>query len=534
MSSPLDRPRPAPEAGGNTDTGQSAPPAPGLKERKKRGEKPALASIFRRWLLVVILATFAVVLALTWRAQTRQSDESYARLLHNVVQNVAVALNSMDDFARANDAEETAENIAEFYGAHVQAVRDGGILIVKDGRVIGDAIVDYRGKSVAGAGIPEGAIAGGEGSFHATVGGQKVLCYYETLNSGLTVISMLPHSVLYAVRNTSLRTLTLSYLALFTVLFIVIERLLRRFVVFDINRVNNALALITEGKLDERANADSNREFAALSAGINTTVDALKDAIAKEAARLDDELRYACAIQLSALPRVAGFADTRFSLAATMRPAREVGGDFYDFFFLDENTLALVVADVSGKGIPAALYMMGVMQGVHGALLAGGDLPAAFAALNEALVEENSEMFVTVFAAVVNLQTGRLTTLNAGHNSPLLCRAGGAYGYLPYKHDFVLGGLGGVGYHTHEATLSPGDVLFAYTDGVTECMDTQNRLFGEDRLKACLDETGGGVEEILAAVEGELSAHAQGADPFDDITMLCFTMNEFTAPTTTA
>ena len=241
--------------------------------------------------------------------------------------------------------------------------------------------------------------------------------------------------------------------------------------------------------------------------------------------RLDNELKLAADIQANALPAsFPPFPDrTEFDLYASMTPAREVGGDFYDFFLTDSDHLALVIADVSGKGVPAALFMMASRTLIRNQLMSGSDPAAALERVNLQLCERNSTMmFVTVWLAVLQISTGRGKACNAGHENPEIRRAGGGFEALKYKHGMLVGVSRKAKYENREFEMQPGDCVFVYTDGVPEAENADQDMFGEERLTGTLNQDAdAGPEELIRRVHDEVDRFADGAPQFDDITMLC-------------
>ena len=241
--------------------------------------------------------------------------------------------------------------------------------------------------------------------------------------------------------------------------------------------------------------------------------------------RLDKELKLAADIQLNMLPmNFPPFPDrTEFELFASMTPAKEVGGDFYDFFLVDSDHLALVIADVSGKGIPAALFMMISKTLLKNQLMSGCDPAAAIERLNLQLYERNSSMmFVTIWTAVVEISTGRGLACNAGHENPVIRHRGGQFEVLKYKHGMLVGVNKNAKYQNREFELAGGDCIFVYTDGVPEAVNGANEAFGEQRMTDTLNrDAEAGTEELISRVHGEVNRFADGAPQFDDITMLC-------------
>lgn len=252
-------------------------------------------------------------------------------------------------------------------------------------------------------------------------------------------------------------------------------------------------------------------------------------AVTAEKERIGAELNVATQIQKDMLPNIfPPFPERReFDIYASMDPAKEVGGDFYDFFMVDESHLAVVMADVSGKGVPAALFMVIAKTIIKNQALTGNPLDQVFDRANDQLCENNGEgLFVTAFMGLLDLNTGDFTYVNAGHNAPLLRRKNGSYEYLQMDPGFVLAGLDGMRYESSQLELGEGDTLFLYTDGVTEALNPEEELFGEDRLRDALNDDRGRelrVSELLPYVRSALEEFAQGAEQADDITMLGIT-----------
>lgn len=253
--------------------------------------------------------------------------------------------------------------------------------------------------------------------------------------------------------------------------------------------------------------------------------------IIQERQRIGTELAVATQIQADMLPSIfPAFPErSEFDIYATMAPAREVGGDFYDFFMVDDRHLAVVMADVSGKGVPAALFMVIGKTLIKDHTLPGVDLGTVFSQVNELLCEANKEgLFITAFEGVLNLVTGELRFVNAGHEPTFLCPAGGTYVLQKTRPGFVLAGMEGMTFRADSVTLSPGDRLFQYTDGVTEATRSDQELYGMDRLQAVLDRNRGAPpRDLLAAVKTDIDAFVGEAEQFDDITMLCLEFKQY-------
>ena len=246
--------------------------------------------------------------------------------------------------------------------------------------------------------------------------------------------------------------------------------------------------------------------------------------VTAEKERIGAELNVATQIQADMLPRIFPAFPEReeFDVYATMNPAKEVGGDFYDFFLVDDDHLAVVIADVSGKGVPAALFMVIAKTLIKNHAQNQEAPGTVFTQTNEQLCEGNDAgLFVTGWMGVLEISTGKFVYVNAGHNPPLLKRAGGTFEWLKSRPGFVLAGMEGVRYRENTLQLEPGDRLYLYTDGVTEATNSHEELFGDERLQNALNEYMDlPVEQFLPKIKECIDAFVGDADQFDDITML--------------
>lgn len=246
--------------------------------------------------------------------------------------------------------------------------------------------------------------------------------------------------------------------------------------------------------------------------------------VTAEKERIGAELNVATQIQADMLPRIFPAFPEReeFDVYATMNPAKEVGGDFYDFFLVDDDHLAVVIADVSGKGVPAALFMVIAKTLIKNHAQNQEAPGTVFTQTNEQLCEGNDAgLFVTAWMGVLEISTGKFVYVNAGHNPPLLKRAGGQFEWLKSRPGFVLAGMEGVRYRENTLQLEPGDRLYLYTDGVTEATNSHEELFGDERLQNALNEYMDlPVEQFLPKIKECIDAFVGDADQFDDITML--------------
>ena len=290
----------------------------------------------------------------------------------------------------------------------------------------------------------------------------------------------------------------------------------------------------SDGKLPEKKLSDvvrSRDEIGSLAESISTmeedivrNVDALTHATA-EKERISTELNLATRIQADMLPSIFPAFPERneLDIFASMNPAKEVGGDFYDYYFTDDDHICLVMADVSGKGVPAALFMMASMITIANHAKIGKTPSQILHDTNMSLSANNREdMFVTVWVGILELSTGRLIAANAGHEYPVIKKPDGKFELFRDPHGFVLGAYPGTKYKDYEIQLTPGTKLFLYTDGVPEAVNRNNEEYGTARMTDALNGNADAApDELIAAVRKDLNKFVNGADQFDDITMLC-------------
>ena len=299
-----------------------------------------------------------------------------------------------------------------------------------------------------------------------------------------------------------------------------------------------AFAKCRTGFLDEMLNIHTGDEIETLAAALaKMEVDITKyinnlARVTADKERIATELAVATQIQTSMLPCIfPPYPDLKeFDIYALMQAAKEVGGDFYDFFLIDRTHLCVVIADVSGKGVPAALFMVIAKTLIKNHAQAGMSPKQVFEAVNDQLCENNEAgMFVTAFMGVLDVTDGSFTYVNAGHNPPLLSTGGAPYDWLKSKRGFVLAGMEHMKYSQQQITLFPGDSLLLYTDGVTEALNPREELYSEARLKAFVNSgrlVGCTLEKQLHLLRQELAVFADGAQQADDITMLILRLNE--------
>ena len=304
-------------------------------------------------------------------------------------------------------------------------------------------------------------------------------------------------------------------------------------IVKPLNTMTRRISDLNEGNLefkmeDVYKTGDEVEELAQSFAAIShKTVEYMSKVvqITAEKERIDTELSLATNIQASMLPHIfPAFPDRpEFEIYASMAPAKEVGGDFYDYFLIDDDHLGMVIADVSGKGVPAALFMMASKIILQSVAMLGRSPGEILAKTNEAICSNNEAlMFVTVWIGILELSTGKLTCANAGHEKPVLKHSDGRYELYRDHHGFVIGGMEGMQYKEYVIQLEPGAKLFVYTDGVPEATNAQNELFGTDRMLAALnDRPDAAPQDVLTNMRQAVDRFVKDAEQFDDLTMLC-------------
>ncbi len=432
------------------------------------------------------------------------------------------------------DAEQFHEKLDEFVIDFTKNrhVGTGGFVAVLDENLTLVINNEYSGLPVSVIGIePNEKMQTGEDAnelYEADIVDGKTelsekYLYVFKFVEGYCILAAMPKAEATFMRDASLYTSIFMQVIIFATLFVFIYILIKRVIINNLQKINDTLGRITKGDLNVTVDVRSSQEFSSLSDDINSTVSTLKRYIAEAAARIDKELEYAKQIQLSALPT--NFPEGKdYKIYARMIAAKEVGGDFYDFYKLNDTTVAFLAADVSGKGIPAAMFMMTAKTIIKDLAESGMEVNEIFTKANEKLCENNeSGMFVTAWMGILDLTTGNLKFANAGHNPPLLKRAGGGFEYLRTRAGFVLAGMEGVRYRISEMTLSKGDRLFLYTDGVPEATNENNELYGEDRLLEFMNNNlDCEAVALLPALKANIDEFVGKAPQFDDITMLMF------------
>ncbi len=402
---------------------------------------------------------------------------------------------------------------------------DGGVVIFNKTYVISSLTSELDKKAVYAAGI-RSLRKNSEGQvFSENIGDEE---YYEAVKPyyNYYIAALYPVDTAEMNLKLSMYIFTFSMVLVFAAMYALIYALIKNVVVRQIIKVNGLLSDITGGDLDVVVNVRTSSEFSSLSDDINSTVNTLKRLIAEAAARIDAELVFAKNIQESAMPNTfPAFPDINsFDIYARMYTAKEVGGDFYDYYMTDANTLQFIIADVSGKGIPAAMFMMRAKSTLKGLSERGEKVNEVFTQGNNSLCQGNEAgMFVTAWQGSIDLRTGLVEFANAGHNMPVLKRKGEKFDFYNQKVNLVLAGMEGIKYRINELQLNPGDQIFLYTDGVNEATDTDNELYGDERLLKVLNAREyDSLKELCDAVKEDIDLFVKGRDQFDDITMVAF------------
>lgn len=476
---------------------------------------------FQRRLVIVTIGIFLVNFVISWGIQTRIADS-----------NASIAL-SYISYGNRKIYEENGKNI-EALKNHLQEQYHTDIFFwlvdADSGKFLVDSGFEIPGDRIKGEDLEKAKEQADQDVYRTeirTAYNTEVLCSCRYIGKKALLMVMEPLSIVYQNRNGQLYENTLSDLLVFTVLYVLVAMLLDKLVIRSLQRVNVSLDRITDGHLDEKVWVRSSSEFSELSDDINQMVTALRGYIDQAEKRMQDELKLARNIQDAALPKNFTLSEESIDLYALMTPAKQVGGDFYDFFYCDRDKLCLVIADVSGKGVPAALFMMQAKTAIKNYASHGHGPAKVLEHVNHTLCEGNdAEMFVTVWLGILDLNTGKIQCANAGHEYPVLMRAGGDYELLKDKHGLALAAMDGISMKEYEIDLDPGDRLFVYTDGVPEAINEKVEAYGTERLCEKLNALKNvSQQQTLESVLRDIRNFAGAAEQFDDITMLGITYN---------
>ncbi len=411
----------------------------------------------------------------------------------------------------------------ESLGGGARIGRGGGVLLYGRNGVIGSA-GPFAPEALKTLTVGKQQIPDREGRPYLVI---------TTAEGPLLLTGYLPESELRWNQGRLAWGLAAVHLVLFLAVYFLVTGLLRREVFEGLESANRALTGITEGDLSIQVEVRNNPEFCRLSDHINTMVVSLKDAIRREAKKIEEELDFAHTVQQSVLPVFEDVPPHRrdsVELGAWMNPARMVGGDFYDFFPLGENRFGLLVADVSGKGISAAMMMMQAKAMLRETAEKGVTPGELFSEINRKLCENNTEsMFATALFVLADLDSGRVTFVNAGHTVPLVQRAAGeSFEWLKLPVNFVLGGDERTRFVEYEWQMAPDAKLFLYTDGLIDLESTEGELFSAEKIVETLNQSklrNASAREMLRLMRREVNTWQGSAPQADDIAMLVFAID---------
>lgn len=474
---------------------------------------------FQRWLLAVIIGIFAIGLVVKYSLLTSMANDTAKRELELEQSRYEhIYQNSKDPVMLKTELDANNNTNGIIY------------LLVDREQMLQLTCLPPTEESVPADPQQAALIAehAGGGMFSARLpqsGAEECVCLSSSLDESLYLLIGVSTETIYANRQTDMMETCFLEILIATTLYMLIGVLVTRLVVYNLDFVNASLAKITAGNLNEVVEVEGSSEFSRLSDDINRTVTALRELIDAAEKRMEEELKLAAEIQNSALPRNFNLPAGNVELYATMTPARQVGGDFYDFFYTNIDQLALVMADVSGKGIPAAMFMMRAKTAIKNYARDGLGPAKTLECVNNFLCEDNdAQMFVTVWLGILDLKTGLMRCANAGHEYPVLKKAGGDYSVLKDKHGFVLGGYENITIREYEIQLDPGDRLFVYTDGIPEARNEEQEQYGPDRLTENLNRAKDEPQEqVLRSMLDSVREFAGKEEQFDDITMLGLT-----------
>ena len=479
--------------------------------RKMSDEEIKVSQKFQFWLFIVTATVLMVTFLFSFGVQTQSAVQS-ARL---------------DLITSSHDIRETYESLRSekdnIGSLNFHIGDDGSFNVIQESGVI--VAGTHQGKMLTKEQVSYlNSHLGADYFVSDILSEEQCMCYVEKLDTMETLLVQLPMAEVYQTRDAGAYETVFADIMMFTVIYVLISLLVQGIVVNNLEMVNESLNKITNGNLNETVSVYNSSEFASLSNDINQTVEVLKGYIDAAEKRIAQELEFAKTIQESALPKNFKYARDDFKIFATMDPAKEVGGDFYDFFFVAPGKMALVIADVSGKGIPASLFMMQSKTAIRTLAEAGGQPGEVLFKANNELCEANgADMFVTVWLGIIDLNTGDMKCANAGHEYPVIRRKGGEFELFKDKHSPAVATMEDMKFKEYDLHLDPGDEIFVYTDGIPEAIDKNVEQYGVDRMRTSLNShMNEDLDTMLVSVRQDLRDFVGEADQFDDVTMLGF------------
>lgn len=357
----------------------------------------------------------------------------------------------------------------------------------------------------------------------------KYIPYFNTLDNGMVIIVNVPKWELFKGVVISVLGLFIAFTLICLIIVYLLYRMLDNNIQNPIDKLMTLARKISNGETGTTIVVEKPEEFAELAKTIDTMAEDIK-LKTKESTRINSELSIAKRIQESSLPNTLNPFPNRkeFDIFASMNPAKEVGGDFYDFYFIDNNKFMFLVADVSGKGVPAALFMMTVKTMINNLSQLNYSPKELIEIINKKICKNNDQgFFVTMLAGIINTETGEISYINCGHNPPLIKTKNGKYEYLKMDSNIVLGAFADAQFNIYNTKLNSGDILFTYTDGITEATNKNQEMYGESRLQNslnCCNEDS--PIEISKYVKNDISKFTEDIAQSDDLTMLIFKFND--------
>ena len=357
---------------------------------------------------------------------------------------------------------------------------------------------------------------------------KKYIPFVKTLDNGMLLIVCIPKNELFAILYKHVLLLFLGLISIGFIISALLYSVLKKYINKPIDKLIQIANLIGNGNLDTKIKIEKPEEFAKLASTFNKMTEDIKN-ITKEKERINSELALAKAIQESTLPNVfPPFPDnTEFDIYAGMEPAKEVGGDFYDFYFIDKTHLMFLIADVSGKGVPAALFMMTAKTIINNVAQLGYSPQEMIKIINQKICANNKkDFFVTVLVGIVDTESGHLIFINCGHNPPLIKKADNSAEYIKLDSNIVMGIFDEFDFTTNELNLNSGDTIIMYTDGITEAMNADENLYGEERLLNIVTEINNfDLKTLHSELKKSVKEFTQNVPQSDDMTMLTLKYN---------
>ena len=481
-------------------------------------EKLPLATLIQRVLLIVTAVLFLFNFLITWQSGTRMARDSAVDSLG------AMWFNASRIYTESGgDNDKLTEHLCEYNNVDFTFVVNDGqdlkmIFVGKENPIDPEDVQPLQN-------LTESEV---QSVTLKTRFGTPMLCFTDTIENGPVLTIMRTVERVYLERDNQMIENTLSDILLFAVFYVLVMLVSDKLVVRNLKRVNISLGKITAGNVNEEVWVRTSSEFSELSDDINQTVSTLRGYIRDAETKMEEELKFAASIQNSALPRNFRLLYGNLDLYALMAPARQVGGDFYDFFFIAPYRLCLVIADVSGKGVPASLFMMRAKTSIKYYARSGNSPAELLVNVNSTLCEDNdSDMFVTVWLGILDLNTGVMRCVNAGHEYPVLMRSDGEYELMKRRHGLVLGVFENVRLEEYEIHFEQGDRFFVYTDGVPEAMNEKKEQYGTSRMTEQLNRLKNrDQQQLLEGMLQDIRNYSGKAEQFDDITMLGFTYRQ--------